>query len=194
MRAASTRRAQLGVEVAGAGNRGLHADVLRDRGERVDQVLEPLLADQAAGREDQRRVGRDAEAGPAPRAHVRVGPEAIRIDAVGHDLDSVGVGAERDRPRAGGRRCTRSRRRRGRRPSRAARRAGQQRLGDVDIRSVEADDERQRRRGGGGDDAPGHDPVSVHDRRAMRSRDRPRRAPAGRERQRRGDVRRRLAG
>ena len=66
---------------------------------------------------------------------------------------AIGVGAERDRPLPRGRRCRRSRRRRGGRPCRAARARRPERLGDVHVRSVQADDQRQRRRRRGGDDA-----------------------------------------
>ena len=134
-------------------------------------------------------MGRDAEARAASRAEERIGPEALRVHAVGHHVDSVWGCAERDRPSP---------------QVRAARRDGScapedprcgaprrpQRLGDVDVRAVEADDEREIAGGGRRDYSSGDHPVTVHDGRAVPSRHRAGGAPARRERQRRSDIRR----
>ena len=179
--------AQLGLEIARPRDRSLHVHLLWHRGERVDQILESLLANQSACREEQRSVRGNAEARASPRANKRVWTEAIRVHPVGHDVDTVRVRAECDGPLpevlTAGSHGARSREHHAcgatRRP---------ERLRDVDIGPVEADDQRQPRRRGCGHDAPRHHPVSVHDRRATRPCHGPRRPPPGRERQRCGHV------
>ena len=134
-------------------------------------------------------MGRDAEARPAPRADERIGPEALRVHAVGHDVDAVWRCAECDRPSPQVRAARRDRACAPEDPARGAPRRPQC-LGHVDVRAVEADDEREMASGGRRDHSAGDHPVTVHDGRAIPSRHGAGGAPARRERQRRSDVRR----
>ena len=123
--------------------------------QRVDQVLEALSCGPAGRR---RRASGVWVAMPsaraAPRAERRSGRKRAVSTPYGTTSTRSGVGAERDRPsrevlaaRGDGAGAPEDH------PRGAPRR--RQRLGDVDVRAVQADDERQRRRGRGGDDAAG---------------------------------------
>ena len=96
--------------------------------------------------------------------------ETLDVHTVRHDLDPSGFGAERD----GAAReifaaCRDRARPRERGPCRRTR--GRHRLGDVDIGSMQADDQRQPRCRQRRRDAARDQPVSIHDRRVIFPRD-----------------------
>ena len=158
------------------------------------EILESFLAHQPSGREHQRHSIADAELGAGARCG-RAGSGRNRSTSTPYGTVSMrsGVGAERDRAAreivaARGHVAGASKRLRAPRPRR------RERLRDVHVRAVQADDERQRRRRERGSHAAGHHPVAVHDRGAVPPRDRRAALPPRRQRQRRGHVRAPRAG
>ena len=89
--------AQFVVEVArAADDQSERRPRRRQARDGVDEVLEPLLAHEAPGREQQRVADADAEPGAQRRARLVVRPEAVRVHPVGNGLDSIGRSAQGD--------------------------------------------------------------------------------------------------
>ena len=151
-------------------------------------MLEPLLAHESPGGEPRSTPSGTPRAAANLGALSRLRPEPPGVDPVGHDLDAAGSA-----PSAIARRAEVGAARRDRagpfehHPRRAPRR--RERLGDVDVGAVQADDLRPQRRRGQRGEAAGNHPVAVHHSRTISAGHSPRGEPAGGQGQRRGDVR-----
>ena len=100
--------AQLGIEIAPAGNDEPEPGMTRrQQRDGIDQVFEPFLADQASHREDDRIIRADAMPGAHAHAGFGVWCEPVSVDAMEQCLGATVLGAERHRPVAQGRRCSR---------------------------------------------------------------------------------------
>ena len=179
-------RVELAPQVAVAGQHQTKARMPgRQFGDGVDEVLESLLAHEAADGEHHLRVVVQAPVLTQPAARLRIGFEARGVDAVRHGGRTIGRGAEREGPLPQVVAARRDEACAAECPSRCPPDDAVP-LGHEDVRAVEADDQRPRPGRRRSDDTAGHDPVPVDDRRVDPVRQRRGRAPCRGHRQRCG--------